>query len=156
MDEVKTGVDELMDLLRHEKRISIPDAAKRLKQTEKAVQNWVDFLVEERLLGIEYKFTTPFIYLNEPEKATAILKKKESIDDIKKLFLMRAKEKGIPQDKLKALWENHLVAAIDSRAAFFAQEAQKRNLGSSSAQVDALLHRYKEKVLKEYELRTSY
>src|SRR5574338_41480 len=104
MDEVRTGVDELMELVREEKRISIPDAAKRLKQPEKVVQNWVDFLVEEKLLGIEYKFTTAYIYLNAPEKAL-ILKQVESMESLRKEFLDHAKEKNIPQDKITALWK---------------------------------------------------
>jgi hypothetical protein len=155
MDEVKTGVDDLMDLLRQEKRISIPDAAKRLSQSEKAVQNWVDFLVEEKLLGIEYKFTTPFIYLNAPEKAVSVLKQADTIETVRKEFLARAKEKGMPQDKLKALWENHLLSTIESRSEFFTQECRKRNLAKDESGVAELFKRYKEKALRTYELGTT-
>lgn len=154
MDEVKTGVDDLMELLRHEQRISIPDAAKKLHQPEKTIQNWVDFLVEEKLLGIEYKFTTPFIYLNAPEKAATVLKKQETIDDLRKDFVARAKEKGMPQDKLKVLWENHLISIIDSRHNFFLQEVRKRNLAPSEAAAAELFKRYKERAVKVYELGT--
>ncbi len=149
MDEVKTGVDELMGLLAKTKRMSLPDAAKALKQPESVVQNWVDFLVEERLLGVEYKFTTPFIYLNQSEqKAAAVAGTEPTIEDVKKEFLRRAKEKGIPATKLKSLWENHLQAAVDARFDYFRIECQKRNLTG----IDDLFKRYKEKVLKENEL----
>jgi len=150
MDEVKTGVDDLMELVAHEGRISIPDAAKKLGQTEVVIQNWVDFLVEEKLLGIEYKFTTPFIYVNSPEKTAAITKKKETFDDEYKEFAARAKQKGMPEDKIPALWQNHLSDAIDQKKEFFVQECQKRSL-----QADELFKRYKERVLEEHGLRAS-
>ena len=148
MEEVKTGVDELMELVSREGRISIPDAAKKLSHPESVIQNWVDFLVEERLLGIEYKFTTPYIYVNSPEKAATFITKKETFEDERKTFLQRAKEKGMPETKLSELWQNHLQEAIESRKDFFKQECQKRNL-----EPEELFKRYKERVIQEYGLR---
>lgn len=148
MDEVKTGVDELIELLKHEARISLPDAAKRLRQPEAIVQNWVDFLVEEKILGTEYKFTTPYIYLNAPAKANAITATAETIIDLRTAFIARARAKGIPDDKLRVLWENHLRDAIDARSDFFHRECAKLGL----AEPEDLLHRYIERVLKEYSL----
>jgi hypothetical protein len=148
MDEVKTGVDELMQLLATHPRLSLAEAAKYLKQPEAVVQNWVDFLVEERLLGIEYKFTTPYIYLNRPAMATSAGAAEETIEDVAHEFLRRAKEKGIPAEKYKQLWENHLLQSVESRAEFFRQECQKRRLPN----VTELFTRYKEKVIKEHEL----
>jgi hypothetical protein len=154
MDEVKTGVDDLMDVLRQVSRISLPDAAKRLRQPEKTIQNWVDFLVEEKLVGIEYKFTTPYIYLNAPEKAASVLARTDTIENLRKLFVTHAMEKGMPQEKLKALWENHLSAIIESRNNFFVQECLKRNLAADAAQAAQLFQRYKERAIQTYELGT--
>ncbi len=148
MEEVKTGVDELVELVRSVGRISIPDAAKKLKVSEKTIQNWVDFLVEERLLGIEYKFTTPYIYLNTTA-AAKIVARQQSIADIKKLFVERAQEKGMPVEKIGPLWKNHLLQGIDAKARFFQMECAKRKLQDA----DTLFSRYKEKVLAEHELR---
>lgn len=143
MEEVKTGVDELMELVGKEGRISIPDVAKKLKQPEQTIQNWVDFLVEEKLLGIEYKFTTPYIYVNSPEKANVIATKQETVELHKKDFIDRAQQKGMPQDKLAALWQNHLREAIERKHDFFMQECQKRNFPNT----EELFKRYKEKLL---------
>ena len=148
MDEVKTGVDELMTLLSTHPRLSLPEVAKMLKQPEAVVQNWVDFLVEERLLGIEYKFTTPYIYLNKPQAAATIVGIEETIEDVRKEFVRRAKEKSIPSEKMRQLWEHHLTQAIETRFDFFRQECQKRKL----ANTDELFGRYKEKILKEHSL----
>ncbi|MFW5852923.1 MAG: hypothetical protein ACOCUR_02745 [Nanoarchaeota archaeon] len=62
---VETGVDGLVSLLKTTGTISIPDAAKKLGADSKTVETWVDFLVEEDKLSLEYKFTTPFISLKE-------------------------------------------------------------------------------------------
>jgi hypothetical protein len=155
MEEVKTGVDRLMGLLEQEKRMSIPDVAKRLQQPEKTIQNWVDFLVEEKILGIEYKFTTPFIYLNTPQKATVLKQSQTTILDERKTFVQRALEKGMPREKLPALWRNHLTTILDSRYEFFHQECEKRSLARSKDEVDELFNRYKNKTLQTYELGTT-
>jgi hypothetical protein len=153
MDVLKTGVDELMELVRAQKRLSISDAAKRLKQPEKTVQNWVDFLVEERVLGIEYKFTTPYIYINEPTSTAKVSKKPRTIKDEQAEFLAHAKEKGMPADKLGLLWKHHLERVIESRQDFFRRECLKR--GVSEADAQKLFQQYKGEALVMHELRES-
>ena len=116
------------------------------KLLEKTIQNWVDFLVEEKLLGIEYKFTTPYIYRNAPQKRMVI--RQESIAELREQFLGRASEKNIPSDKLPELWEHHLLAAVEAKQPFFTIEAQKRGLEAT-----ALWRRYVERVIGEHGLR---
>jgi DNA-binding Lrp family transcriptional regulator len=147
MEELRTGVDELLALLAGGARISLPDAAKQLKQSEATVQNWVDFLVEEKIVGIEYKFTTPYIYRNSPQKRAT--QKQESIAQLREQFLAHAAEKNIPADKLAELWEHHLLAAIEAKQPFFTSEAQKRKLVG----VPELWKRYTERVIGEHGLR---
>lgn len=149
MDEVRTGVDDLMALLTDGERISIPDAAKKLGQTEKAIQGWVDFLVEEKLVGIEYKFTTPYIYRNAPQKSAKSITKDETIEDFRNQFVTHAKEKGMPKEKIAELWEHHLVTAVQQKEAFFKDECLKRNLLA----VEDLIERYTEHLIKEHGLR---
>ena len=60
-DTIETGVDSLLALLREKDKISIDEAAKILKTPSKAVQSWVDFLVEERILGLEYKWIKKYL-----------------------------------------------------------------------------------------------
>ncbi|HEC96339.1 MAG TPA: hypothetical protein ENI59_01520, partial [Euryarchaeota archaeon] len=66
---IKTGVDQLIELLKRVEKIEMSKAAKEINVPLKTLQKWVDFLAEEGLIGIEYKFTTPYIYLNKsPEE----------------------------------------------------------------------------------------
>ena len=67
-DTVTTEVDDLLAYLKGKERVALQDAATVLNVTPETIQAWVDFLVEEKILGIEYKFTKPFIYLNKEEK----------------------------------------------------------------------------------------
>src|SRR3989338_6336391 len=60
---LRTVADELLELVGKHKKISVEDASKKLKMPAASVQALVDFLVEEKVFGIEYKFTTPYIYL---------------------------------------------------------------------------------------------
>ena len=62
---LRTVADELLELVRKSKKISVEEAAKKLKMPVDSVQALVDFLVEEKIFGIEYKFTTPYVYISE-------------------------------------------------------------------------------------------
>ena len=60
---IRTAADELFELVKKNAKISVEGAAKQLRIPLATIQALVDFLVEEKVFGIEYKFTTPFIYL---------------------------------------------------------------------------------------------
>ncbi len=58
---LETGVDKLVSLVRKNKRISVADAAKQLGVSTVVVEEWADFLEEEGIISVEYKFTTPYL-----------------------------------------------------------------------------------------------
>ena len=58
---LETGVDKLVRLVRQNKRISVAEAAKQLGVSTVVVEEWADFLEEEGIISIEYKFTTPYL-----------------------------------------------------------------------------------------------
>jgi chromosome segregation ATPase len=73
---IETGVDKLVRLVKQNKRISVPDAAKALDVSKVVVEEWSDFLEEEGIISIEYKFTTPYL-------VDRVLSKKEVEDKVK-------------------------------------------------------------------------
>jgi len=129
---IRTGVDELLDLLGHSPKIPLTDAASKLNIDAGVVQAWVDFLVEEGIVGIEYKFTTPYIYLNKVvEKKSEI--KQESQDNynvqyFKKQFWEHAIASNIPDIQIEELWKNHVAQALELLRKYFFFEAQRRKL----------------------------
>lgn len=143
---IRTGVDELLDLLKGIPKIPLVDAAKMLKVPIDVLQAWVDFLVEERIVGIEYKFTTAYIYLNNPVDTPAPAKKEDvviDISDFKKDFWERAKANNIPQDKIPDLWRNHLVQELEIKKKYFFFEAQQRGI----VNIDTIWSEYRNNIL---------
>lgn len=146
-EAIETGVDDLIRFLKNQGKTSIKETAKAINVKEQTLQLWVDFLVEERVLGIEYKFTKPYIFLNselkeKPEKNDE-QKTSLSLHKFKKDFYEDAKKKKLPADAIQPLWRKHLTQALDSQEEVFIREAKKRNL----AEPKRLFEQYKAKQL---------
>lgn len=136
---IHTDVDLLMDILKNKKKIELKEVAKQLRVPEDAVQRWVDFLVEENILSVEYDFTKPIISLVEQEKR----KKKDARDkltDYKKKF----RRKSVDEESSEFMWKQHLLENLEYMKQFFYTEADKREF----KKIDNLWEEYKERVAK--------
>ncbi len=130
---LKTSADELFDLVKKRKKISVEDTAKILKLPQKTVQGLVDFLVEEKIFGLEYKFTTPYIYLSKEEPGKKVAKVTEKKSFIKKLitkedFYAKAKQRGVSHEKIEVLWRKYLNQNMSYIKDEFFQKAKSRNV----------------------------
>jgi predicted transcriptional regulator len=128
---VTTDVDELIRLLSDVQKISVDEAAKKLNIPKNVLQSWIEFLVEEKIIGIEYSFTTPYIYLNRPKESQKTKKTKEekmTYSVFKKDFYDKAIKDKIPEAKIEEYWQNHLKEKLEMNKEFFIREARKRNL----------------------------
>jgi len=141
---VRTGVDELLELLAHSAKIPLTEVAIKLKVDAGVVQAWVDFLVEEGIVGIEYRFTTPYIYLNkvvDNKQEDAVIKEENyNIQYFKKQFWNKARANNIPEKQIDMLWKNHVIQALELQKKYFFFESQRRKLNN----IDQLWHEYKE------------
>ncbi|MBU1202004.1 MAG: hypothetical protein KJ583_06040 [Nanoarchaeota archaeon] len=149
-ETITTTVDSLIELLEDIDRIKLEEAAKKLDLPIDVVQSWTDFLVEEKIIGIEYKFTTPYIYLNKKKQKESLKKDEEetaSIDKFKQEFEKKAQEKKISKDKATDLWKNHIVEKLDQKKEFFYQEAKKRGFFNA----EELWNEYKNKMMSMYD-----
>jgi hypothetical protein len=145
-ETIQTDVDKLLQLLEQKGEMSLIDAAKSLNVPLKTIQAWVDFLVEEKIIGVEYKFTSSHIYLNKGENTLTKKKKEEFNLNMKYFydnFVRRARENKIPESKIHSLWENHLINKLDLVKSFFYDEAKKRTI----VDIDTLWDEYKEEVM---------
>ncbi|MBI2176438.1 hypothetical protein HYU40_03790 [Candidatus Woesearchaeota archaeon] len=68
-EEVKTGADRLLDLVRRSKEVAMAAAAKELGASLQTVEAWANFLEEDGLVIVKYKFTTPYVAVPEIPKA---------------------------------------------------------------------------------------
>ncbi len=129
---VRTGVDDLLDILAHSAKVPLTEVATKLKVDANVIQAWVDFLVEEGIVGIEYRFTTPYIYLNKVVDDKKDESKEEdekvNIQYFKRQFWEKAKSNNIPESQVEMLWKNHIVQAMELQKKYFFFEAQRRKL----------------------------
>ncbi|MGM5480447.1 MAG: hypothetical protein ACQESC_03230 [Nanobdellota archaeon] len=134
-DLVTTGVDDLLSYLEGKTKVSIKDTATDLNISEQTLQLWVDFLVEERVIGIEYKFTKPYIYLNKKlNKSSAPSKKKKvTLETFRNEYFKSAREKKIPEDKIQEFWNAKIQQIVEEQKEFFYREANKRGLDDTSS-----------------------
>jgi len=132
-ERVETGVDDLIKYLQDKGKVGLKETAQAIKISEETLQLWVDFLVEERILGLEYKFTKPFIFLNKPKTSNSNSNKDDlvTIEFFKNEFVKNAKSKKIPDDKIEDLWHSHLSSSLLKLKPFFLLEAKKRNIKHS-------------------------
>ncbi len=74
---LKTGVDRLVSLIKEKKRISVLQAAKELGVSQIVVEEWADFLEEDGIISIDYKFATPWLIEKKLKKEELEKKVKE-------------------------------------------------------------------------------
>jgi hypothetical protein len=134
---IQTEVDKLIDLLKTKKKIEIKYAAQELKVPEDVIQQWVDFLVEEKVLAIEYEFTKPFISLIRDNA-----NKNDSEDDLQAYKKKFKNQNKTNKQNSEIMWKTHIIENLEFMKPFFYSEADKRNFENT----DELWKEYKNKV----------
>lgn len=141
---LETSADQLMELVKGREKITIEEAAKDLKMPEKTVQALVDFLVEEKILGIEYKFTTPYIYLSKKdfkETLPRFTRKKETpLLVSKEEFYEKAKLRNIPYQKIEGLWKKYLEEHLGKIKEEFFRKSRLKDI--PIAKIEELWQKY--------------
>ena len=140
-DVLKTSADDLYELVKSRKKISVEEASKILKIPMNVVQALVDFLVEERVFGIEYKFTTPYVYISQEHPKEAQVQKSFAKNLItKEEFFEKAKSRSMPFEKVNELWKKYIEQNIKNiRDEFYAKARQR---GLNKEQIDLLWEKY--------------
>jgi len=138
---LKTSADDLYELVMSRKKISVEEAAKILKIPINITQSLVDFLVEENIFGMEYKFTTPYVYLSQEKKIDVNLQSRYSKNMItKEVFFQKAKKWNISFEKVNDLWKRYISEKLDSIKKEFYIKAHSRKL--QKEKIDKLWNKY--------------
>ncbi len=135
-DILKTDVDDFIELVREKEKISVDEAAKTLGVDKKTVESWADFLVEEKILGMVYKFTTPYVFIAGDDEKNSVADDFETKDS----FFEKAKAKKVPEHHIKVLWLKYLDQNEKRIKAAFIQRA--KNKGFSDKKVEELWDKY--------------
>ncbi|MEK6868075.1 MAG: hypothetical protein AABX98_04595 [Nanoarchaeota archaeon] len=125
-EELRTDVDTFLELVKKYKKVSLLDAAKEMQVPIQTIQLWSDFLVEEGIVGIEYKFTTPYVFIQEEKTG------KGGFGfigfDTKEVFYEKARKKGIKDQQIRMLWLKYLTANEDSMKKVFEDKCRERGI----------------------------
>lgn len=135
---VRTGVDKLVEFLKGKAPIEISVAAEKLNVAPHVVQSWTDFLVEEKIIGLDYKFTKPLIYLIEKNKGEKSI---SGFNSIKENFKKNAQSENMSEQRTEYLWQYQIIQALNKKKDFFYEEAKKRNFQD----IDSLWEEYNKK-----------
>lgn len=140
-----TSADELYNLVMSRKKISVEDASKVLRLPMNIVQSLVDFLVEEKIFGIEYKFTTPYVYISQEKgkkvhPQISVPREKEEKPITKEEFYQKAGKWNIPAEKTDQLWKKYVSENTGYIKEVFYKKAKKKNI--EDEKIDKLWQKY--------------
>ena len=110
-DNITTAVDSLVKLVNQKGRISLEDASKELGMPTNIINEWAVFLDQERIIHVEYKFTTPYLISKKKEGNEEAAPDYEMMQ--RKLEVMRAYlEKIQPREEKKIKQKDYLLREI--------------------------------------------
>ena len=147
-----TSADELYNLVMSRKKISVEDASKILRLPMSIVQSLVDFLVEEKIFGMEYKFTTPYIYISQekgkkvhPQISPTPMQGEKPITQGE--FYQKAGNWSIPAEKIDLLWKKYVSENLGYIREVFYKKAESRDI--QNEKIDMLWQKYWQKYLSK-------
>jgi hypothetical protein len=79
---IETGIDKLLDLVQEKKKLTVSEAAKKLKVSESKIESWGKVLSDENIIEFTYPsnpLNPPFLRAFSKEEAK---KKEEGTEDI--------------------------------------------------------------------------
>ena len=140
-----TSADELYNLVMSRKKISVEDASKILKLPMGIVQSLVDFLVEEKIFGMEYKFTTPYVYISQAKgkkvhPQISVPGEKEEKLITKEDFYQKAGNWNIPAGKIDELWKKYISENAGYIKEIFYKKAESKSI--QNEKIDMLWQKY--------------
>lgn len=110
---ITTAVDSLVKLVNNKGRISLESASKELGIPQNILNEWANFLDQENIIEIEYKFTTAYLISRRNDKKEEAVIDYEMIS--RKLEVMEAHlNKMEPKNDKKAKQKQYLLKQIKS------------------------------------------
>lgn len=101
MDYLETGVDRLLNLVKEKKKIATYEAIKLLKTTPELMREWVDFLEDEGMIVLEYKFSIQYLIDAESARKKKDITKHAEFESKEKKEASPIEEAHITKSQLK-------------------------------------------------------
>ena len=135
-EQIETDADMLVSLVKAKGPISIDECARILKVELPVVQKWVDFLVDEAIFLVEYKFVTPYLVFNKdaPQNPSVLEESDGVYLEDKETFFKKAKDRKLPIARINDLWQKYLGSNLEDIREHFFIKARTRNLNEQKIQ----------------------
>ena len=109
--DITTAVDSLVKLVNQKGKISLDDASKELGIPTNIINEWASFLDQEKIIHLEYKFTTPYLISKKSMSKEEVIVDYEMIS--RKLEIMQAYLNKIqPKETKKMQQKAYLLKEI--------------------------------------------
>src|SRR3989344_567019 len=109
---ITTAVDSLVKLVNQKGVISLENASKELGLPQNIINEWASFLDQEKIIHIEYKFTTPYLMSKKSLQKEEVSTDFEMI--LRKLEFMQAYlNKTQPKEEKKIKQREYLLKEIN-------------------------------------------
>ena len=109
--DITTAVDSLVKLVNQKGKISLDDASKELGLPQNIINEWASFLDQEKIIHLEYKFTTPYLISKKSMSKEEVTVDYEMIS--RKLEIMQAYLNKIqPKETKKMQQKAYLLKEI--------------------------------------------
>jgi len=109
--DITTAVDSLVKLVNQKGKISLDDASKELGLPQNIINEWASFLDQEKIIHLEYKFTTPYLISKKSMSKEEVIVDYEMIS--RKLEIMQAYLNKIqPKETKKMQQKAYLLKEI--------------------------------------------
>ena len=90
MGNITTGIDRLLSILKENKKLSVSDLSKKLNVEKDVVEEWIELLVEEKMVVSSYKLSQQYVELSS-----------SGVSSVKKIGESSAKKISSERDAFK-------------------------------------------------------
>jgi hypothetical protein len=119
---LKTPVDDLVEIVKKNKEVTIEFLKNQLKIPTNIIENWLVILEEKKILKVTYSGLEGKVkYIDN-----SINKNKVDITNIKKIFLEKVRNKGYSLDKIQIIWKEFLKTYEEEIKKEFFENAKNR------------------------------
>jgi len=136
-----TPIDDLVEIVRKKTQCSITQLSKELNAPKESVEKWLVVLEEFKILSVNYRGFEGYVTLSVQEKK-GDSKKYDIVDNIKELYIDKAKEKKLSYLQMRSLWPYFINEHKDELKDLFIDKA--KSLGFDQSRIDKAWGKYEE------------
>ena len=101
---LSTPIDKLVDYFKTHKTCTFTDVVNYMRYPIEILEKWFTILEDYSIIKVQFRGFEGYITYIEKEDTSQANKNKVDIDNLKKIFIIKAQEKNYSYEKMKQLW----------------------------------------------------